>query len=304
MDVYINDEKIDFSLQGESTAGDVVKGIHTWLGTVGFGAFAIHINHGDILLDPYWSSMPVASIDTIHISSAPLTSLRRDCVQSLATWSAGVHGALESLSHGKGSVSTLLGLIGQYPEQEASLAFLTEYDPAPVRMLDHSVWSVLRQHIADLGRDDGSFNSESLPGFAPMVWQLSMILTERMREIDSPLAELQKTARAIKELMGDLGSVGIMLQTGKEKEAYNRIFTFSEVLGKIIRLFWLIAENKTQGVAVSSDELKSWNQDAARCLEGIREAMDHADTVMIGDLLEYELPPVVEQLLSLIPGGE
>lgn len=304
MDVYINDEKIDFSLQGESTAGEVIRGLHAWLGTEGFGAFLILINDQDILNEPFWTSMPVASIDSVRLASAPLSQLRKDCVLSLGTWTRDVHAVLENLSNKKGSVSDLLSLIAHFPDQESSLAFLTEYDPAPVRMLDHTVRNVLRQHIADLGRDDGSFNSESLPAFASTIWQLSMILGERSREIDAPLVELQKTASAIHELMGDLGSVGVMLQTGREKDAYSRIFAFSEVLGKTIRLFWLLAETGTPETTVSTNDLRSWNEDASRCLEGIREAMDHTDTVMLGDLLEYELPPVVEQLLALIPGGK
>jgi hypothetical protein len=305
MRVFVNEQEVNISLQGENNAREVVNGLLAWLAQEGFGATAISIHGNDILFIHDWPNIPLQDLGDIHVQAAPIHPLRIASIQQLTIWAEALHKALENVSQGHGSISTVLSLIGEYESIQGPLAFLALYDSAPHRLLGSELKHRLDNHIADCTREDGSFNADELPDFAGTVYNLAVVCRDRYREMESPQTELQRTAIAIQGLTSDLGSIGTLLQTGQAKEAFTRIYTFSEILSKLLRLFWIASEQgDIHGKTIEIADLSCWNTEASDCLQEIQNAIHSQDTVMLGDLLEYEVPPLVQKVLELIPATE
>jgi len=305
MQVFVNDNEIPVDLQGERTASDVVRGLHDWLQKEGFGATSISVNGTEVLSKSGWDDFGVADIAEVRISGGRLIPLRRSCLELVEIWSQRFHETLEAHGEAKGSISNVMKAIGDYAELDGAFNFLSSYDPSPMRLIERETRINLDRSIASCINDDGLFNAQNIPALAGSVYGLMIICRDRIKEIDHPISEAHTTALLAEGLLGDLSSVGTLLQVGQEKEAFSKIFTFSEVLTKLLRLFWIMTEQgDDKGTLQDVPDLRAWNDEAQQCLSQILEAMHAGDSVLIGDLLEYELPPLVERLVAMVPATE
>ncbi|BAH06884.1 hypothetical protein [Clostridium kluyveri] len=104
----------------------------------------------------------------------------------------------------------------------------------------------------------------------------------------SEKTELLKTASDyIVNLKSGIAKAAEYFQSGDEQKGFNLVTAIAEGFN------WL-----TQALAVSKDVLKQKISvdDLNEKLEEIVEAMENQDTILIGDLLQYELIPIVENI--------
>jgi len=131
-----------------------------------------------------------------------------------------------------------------------------------------------------------------------------VVLTrDRLNEVADPDRDARSTVLILQNMLADLSMVSTRILTGKGKEAFDTILRFSELMSKLIRLFWLMieAQKPDEALPFSRDELKGWTATVNETLSQITEALDSQDTVLLGDILEYELPQHIERLMTLIP---
>ena len=105
----------------------------------------------------------------------------------------------------------------------------------------------------------------------------------RLSEVLRPEEELRVTAGMLSRTLPEVAEVAILLQQGRDEEAMQRIVRFTELAGKYIRLR-------------GDDEI----EDLHGPLNELVDALDNNDTVLIGDLLEYEVAPRFEGSLARV----
>jgi hypothetical protein len=101
----------------------------------------------------------------------------------------------------------------------------------------------------------------------------------------------------------ELGEVSVLLQQNEDEKAMSYVVRFSELVGSVMRMVAALADME----AVSLDELSIGEEPVRAFLESFNgilkelvEAFTHRDTVLIGDLLEYEVSPRLESLVTFL----
>ncbi|MCK5736499.1 MAG: hypothetical protein KAH21_08475, partial [Spirochaetaceae bacterium] len=112
--------------------------------------------------------------------------------------------------------------------------------------------------------------------------RMAVFLESRRKETANPEREAMAAAAALSGMADSLDDVAVQLQTGQDKIAMDTIIRLTEILQTFMRsLSW------TPG----SDEIEIITTDMNGILSELEEALKASDTVLIGDLLEYEIKP-------------
>ena len=97
-----------------------------------------------------------------------------------------------------------------------------------------------------------------------------------------PEDEARAVILRLKGTKAEMEQVALLLQTGKDAEAMQYIITCTEYILKALRLLVL---------APKSEDIKSFRDELNSVLLELKEAFTVKDSVLIGDLMEYEIRP-------------
>jgi hypothetical protein len=122
-------------------------------------------------------------------------------------------------------------------------------------------------------------------------------VTERIRELRDPASEIRAASPAITEISKRLEDLPLDLQTGKDARAAETIALFSGVTEKLFRLLHILRRG---GIAVES--IGGFLDEFGSAVKELYSAYTNKDTVLVGDLAEYELAPRLLEFLSLLGG--
>jgi len=144
---------------------------------------------------------------------------------------------------------------------------------------------------------------ESRNKLIELLRNISLILQMRIKEVTSPFSELQKTAELLEKLIPSISDVSVMLQTGDDQQAINSILTFIDLSEKLIRLFPFLKEfgyTDIRKKSIDSESFDDFYTDFNSILVELIDAFNINDSILIGDLMEYEIAPRVNKLLEFI----
>ncbi|MDR0487357.1 MAG: hypothetical protein LBG91_03830 [Treponema sp.] len=291
MDISINGEKAEITLEAEKTIGDILTGLDNWLaGTYtntrgnalyrisGLVIDGIAVNEQS-LEDSF--TRQLASIKTLDIHISSLREL--------------LHTALQETIHAIAAWEKT-----DFPDKSN---FLKNWKTSPAAAFlsgqSHELYTTVAQ----------TFSGEN-PGAAV----LAGIINERLRELENPSAELDSMERVIGDTVSQLENLPLNFQTGKDKQAAETIQLFSGVTEKIFRIFNLLntGGNFTDTIKLMPEAEPYGNNTApggntyAACgktrfpdfldefnatLKEMLSAYERKDTVLVGDLAEYEMAP-------------
>jgi hypothetical protein len=122
-------------------------------------------------------------------------------------------------------------------------------------------------------------------------------VTERIRELRDPASEIGAASPAITEISKRLEDLPLDLQTGKDARAAETIALFSGVTEKLFRLLHILRRG---GIAVES--IGGFLDEFGSAVKELHSAYTNKDTVLVGDIAEYELAPRLLEFLSLLGG--
>ena len=136
------------------------------------------------------------------------------------------------------------------------------------------------------------------------------LVTERIREIGDPLREMAVQKPLAEEIAVRLEDLPLDMQTGKDHRAAETITLFSSLVEKIFRLIFLFKHfgADIQSIKVSSMDntetvnLKDYIGEFSAALKELISAYENKDTILVGDLAEYELAPRLRCLTSVLCG--
>ena len=262
MNICINAKPADITLDTEKTLGDVLAGIELWISPSGNRIQAVSVNGqnipGDALAREF--SREIKDIKKLDIAVSSFRELAAEALISL----------LDTCSFYENTAfQERLPLLNTW-EQSAAARFL-------------------RSDIPDMYEFAGlTLSGEGLTPAA-----LATLIEERLREITDPGREISGCEALVKSIAERMEKLPLDMQTGKDQKAAETIQLFSRVGEKLFRIFFMLKREGLSLDAFMVDELpaRSFMEEFNAALTELSAAYEKRDTVLVGDLSEYELAP-------------
>jgi hypothetical protein len=283
----INDENVTYSLEKEKTLGEVVHGVRTWLAAAGFVITGLSADGRDLLESPAesWGSAALAGISTLAVRTTHTGDIRIAHWKTVETWLQMLSGELDALPGGS-SAETLEELLKDLPQTARGFAanpFLPPGSDTVSRFL-----SLFADASASAIR---SWPAEKIRDARELVGHLRGSVAARLADAMHPEAALARCAGNIRGSMGELKEVSVLLQTGRDRPAMEAVIRFTDLVQEIMDLLPFLPPDPQRGRLFA---------ELTPVLKELVGAFDSRDSVLIGDLLEYEVAPRLEKLAPLL----
>jgi hypothetical protein len=136
-----------------------------------------------------------------------------------------------------------------------------------------------------------SLPAERRPEALSLVKELRERVRRRIDEATHAADTLARCAEMLRQTEGDLREVSLLLQTGKDKAAMDIVIRFTDVTQSLIDILPFCAPDPGRARLIA---------ELTPILRDLVAAFDARDSILIGDLLEYEIAPRVEKLGPLL----
>ena len=273
MKIVVNDQELDVTLQDERTAGDVVDELKRWLAGSGMSIQRFHLDNVDVSEEhrDTWRAVRVEDIESLQVEAA--LPAERD-PQSLVTLIEYFELLSRNLDHG--TDSAVRDVLAEFGYLEKSVDRVLRVTGGVSELL-HPIREL--KQMLDEGEDLATSDHRTRGRKA--ITTILSALQSRLSEILRPEKELEITASLLAEQLPGVSETAILLPQGKDEEAMARIARFSDLVAKFTRLR---PEADTESLLSQLNELV--------------EAFRAKDSVLIGDLLEYEIVPAIEEAVA------
>lgn len=293
MEIQINDQNLDFTIEEHETLGDVVKDIETWLS--GTDLVLYSVKHGDreLLSLPHeqWADTPHTEVKTLNIM---VKHTRELAVLNLQT-------ILEYLDMLKTAVGS---------DDRALLAELLPGFSALTESLQKhfqgsgTVVQAMTSLFANINAEQVSaWEDEKRQQAFKLIALIRAQVSFRLDELQDPKTALKTLSGALKICIEEISEISILLQTGKDKQAMETMVRFSELSQSLVRVLASVFREKGEATGqlnVGGMTLRDFYQELNGILSELLEAFEAKDSVLIGDLMEYEIAPRLEQLRAFL----
>ncbi len=282
MEILVNHEPLDFTLENESSVGEVVDGLSAWLRDGNFAITGLNVDATDYLVGERstWETINLSDVGRIDVEALPLSNVQRTTLQALDEYLEIVEGCIVS-----GNASALA-------DATAELPFVRErmgtYFPALIGVDGQA------HLLASLSSEIRAVSATAMEAELMEIAALRSLVAARIREFDAPEKELAGTLRALAAALPALQEIPVLLQTGKQKAAMDAVVALTELLDKSVRLTPLVEAANADSSA--SAAVRTATQQLSPFLVELSGALESGDTVLVGDLLEYEISPILQTL--------
>jgi hypothetical protein len=283
MKIFVNAEPVSFSLEKEETLFDIYTALCAWAREQGGIIAGLEVNGEpkDPGLCSQWGDMPLQSLQTIGVTvreKGHELEVIRDYFEILrAALAAGNEKALREC-------------LVEYPYIRRALEIHLR------DIFSGSGENFRLDEALRTPKNEGeAFGQAEKQAIESYVQAVSRVVEDRFREIEQPEKEAAAVARLLATAKPALENVPVLLQTGKDREAMQCILSFTGLALKAIR----ILSNREKGQENSREFCREFNG----ILNELTAAFEIRDSVLIGDLFEYEIAPRTDRLAELLAGG-
>jgi len=284
VEIKINDVPIDYSLENETTVGDVYAGIESWLRGNGHRILDILLDGTSVTDDVRArTTQPISDVSTLEFRVESLRQKDIDDLETIRTYLGLLQRVLRS-----GSTEQMAPVLEELPYVLGGLRRLAPDLAGPLE-------EPLPGPVDDAAAHAAAFTDISREGVATRAEELDRLLEQRQRELIDPDHEMRSVITVLTGLTDRLESVPVMLQSGAEKDALTTIGTFSETVSTFIRILPHVAVQHPE-LEIPADLLPAING----FLSEIEDALSTSDMVLLGDLVEYEVVPRFRELISAV----
>lgn len=282
MEILVNRERIDFTLEHEKTAGEVVDGLAQWLESGGMAVTALSIDDEALPIHDRspWADIALDSVTTINVEALPASQVQQTALEALDEYLQLLASCITS-----GEASALADLVTELPYVRTRIAAFFP-DLA----------------VAEKILDNDKINQGQIPsqvdGTLAEIERLRAVIDTRIREYVDPDTELLRTLNGLVASVPALREIPVDLQTGRAGEAMHTVVQFAELFSRVLRLM-----PRTDGSRVDRDKVRAFAESLAPHLKEVKEAIEAEDSVLLGDLMEYEIAPQLDALGELVTSG-
>jgi len=289
VEIRINNELLDFTLEQEKTLGEVVVQLRSWLADAGMLIEDLSVNGSQVPADElaHSKNTPLEQVETVELTAV---SPEQFTLNQLTTIDHVLSLLVSALD--RGSDDNVRQILAEYPHMRGPLAGALGSGEPP-----NPVFARF-DNLAT--QADGGPGPEEL---TPAAKQVLLLVQERIRELSDPVSELRSTAQLLRTTIPEVSEVSVLLQTGKDREAMAAVVRFTELSDKLIRLYGILVRQGAIDLSesmVQGERFAAFYEDLNGVLRELSEALDAADSVLVGDLLEYEIAPRLEKLIEFL----
>ncbi len=285
MEIRVNDQPLAFRLENERTLEEVVRGLESWLAGSGLVLCEARWAGRDLLALPAgeWSATPPEQVERLELTVRHASELRQENLRTLQDFLEAVRGfALDPQEQAaaeleRGYPFFLDSLRRHFSEAEVGgqLAELAPLAAGPGR----------------LGLQDAGARARLAAAASGLRERIGL----RLAETDDPRAALSRLAAELEATAAGISEVSVLLATGRDRQAMETVVRFSELSQRLLSTLGRL------GVpAVGGREPREFFAGLNRVLQDLLAAFQARDTVLIGDLLEYEVAPRLRQLQAVL----
>jgi len=299
VEIRLNKEILNVTLEKEKVLADVIDELFRLINEAGFRITKIEHNGEELSQEEKdsWAHLPVEDIGVIDVSAG---TMRESLFEHLSTVRQYLTTVL--MAYQKENTALLKDLSRDYNLVRDSLDTLIADTQKAARGDDtvRPLSVILDEQVQAYRIFSDSPIYETNAACCTCLDSIISILSERLREVSAPAEELKKTAEALKSGLSSISDVSLLLQTGKDREAMGSVLTFIELVSKILRIYPLLldeSDSSLDTMTIGDTSFKEFYRDFNAILTELIEAFTLNDSVLIGDLLEYEVVPRLEKLL-------
>lgn len=297
MDIFINGESLNFTLEDEKQLGEVYDNVHNWLSDQGFLVMKAEEENRDLTAEEAnrWREKPLSEVISVEFEVKSITDMSFEILQPL-------HQYLLLLVKGieQRNFEVLSDLADDFKTIETRLNQL--FSSAPEKGKNSDIL-LFRSCIQESGIFEGEIkNKDAFDASLNLTRGFLSLVEERIREITAPREEFLNTIEELAKSIEPINEIPVLLQTGKDREAMRTVIQFTELSQKLIRLFPILKVSEgfdMQQKLSSGESLEEFYEDLKSILLEVNEAFISKDSVLIGDLLEYEVSPRLENLVTI-----
>jgi len=268
MEIRINGQAADITLDSERTIGDILASLDQWLANLGHSLSGLSIDG------------KAADITRLN----EIFSMGKDSVKTLDIYTS------SDAQLSAYALSKLANDIDEYEKLkfEDKNNFFNSWEQSAQAKLIKENMPELFLLYTDLF-SNGGISCQTLRS----------VTEERLREINDPLNEFSKIEPLVNEICVRLIDLPLDIQTGKDGRAAQTIQIFSGITEKILRI---TKQLNIQGFLVQSDEefFTQMINDFSKVLRELLDAYERYDSVLVGDLAEYEAAPRLQELFAAV----
>jgi len=285
MRLTVNGDSVDFSLEHERTLGEVTAAVERWLAGAGFVVVALAAD-GEDLAGSHWQERPLDGVGVLAIGARNAGELR------LEHWRAAA-----------GVFDTFAALLDAGAADAAALAAtsdaLTAASEALAALGANPAGPDAADAAARLGRLIAGATADAVPAWpaerraaaAALARGLAGALAGLAERAADPAAAVATAAADVAQRLPALAEVAVQLQTGRDREAMAAVTGLCDAAQRLLPLVAFLPRDEGRERLIA--ELNE-------TLRGLVGAFEAKDTVLIGDLAEYEVAPRLAGLLGLL----
>jgi len=279
VNISIDGNIIDYTLEKEKNSYEIIESISLWLKKNYIIIKSIKIDEKEYNYDDkiLLSELSIDSINKIEVFTLTIREYKYNQLLIIQKY-----------------FEDLISLLNSNNKDDI-LKFLKTYErikPDMEEVIDKIYKSENQGFIETVAskKELAESDYENLKFFTENIF---FVIGERKREIVNPETEIEKEKKYFDAFLPEIEIISVLLQTGKQSEAFEKIIKFVDFAKKLSRL--LSYYNMGLG-KIEPEEISKYN----KLLNDLGEALKRGDSVLIGDILEYELSPIIEQFFNIM----
>jgi hypothetical protein len=288
VEIFVNGESVSFSLEKENNLFDIYRSLAGWAETQGLEITDIQVN-GNAMNPPEageWTAVPLDAIQTVALSAVSRQDRSRRELSVILEYFALLEQTLREEKE-----AALREVLEEYPYVHESLKFYARDIFAPSAEESRGSGELILRRLGE----KEPFTQAEKDSLLEFVRTAGRIIKERLEEIAESGKEASAVAALLLAAKPSIENVPVLLQSGKDREAMRSILSYTELALKAAR----ILSKKSEEAAEVGDFCRELNG----VLTELADAFRARDSVLIGDLFEYEIAPRTDRLAELLQGG-
>lgn len=285
MTIQLNDQPLDVTIAEGETLGQVVRDLESWLSGGELVLCSVLLGQRELLSLPeeQWAGTPQGEVGTLQVTVKPARELAAQNLQTVAEY---LDLLAANLAPDAASPAGKPGLTGGLLDGLAPMAqSLARHFPESLPELQ-ALEAVLR------GPTAGADPRQALA----LIQRLRERVRLRLGEMEDPREALRLLAGSLARCIPEVSEVSILLQTGRNRQAMGVVLRFSELLQDLLR----VVGRELPDASIEGRTLPAFCRELNAVLAELIEAFQARDSVLIGDLMEYEMAPRLQTLRAFL----
>ncbi len=321
MDILINDEKLEFRLENEKNLNEVIDSVEKWVFKNGRVISSISADDERITLDSPSETLHkgINGISMLKIQTLSPTEYALNTLETIGEYIVDFKSRYLQSARLENHDAVLEGLmlVENGLSGACSLLLIREF-----AVLDENGVSLREMlgclHAAVQKFERRYMDTADLPEIAGILDGLLRVLprvaTWAVVKNGISMQKPQNTDAFFKSVLADLCSVtqssvdkfeniGKNLQIGRDAPALNDILFITELLDELVFMLGFFMQkhhDRMDEIRVSEKSIREVIGSISEGLKEIEESFKNGDMVSVGDMIEYELKPLYEDVLKLI----